>query len=983
MKKKNKNSISEENIKKDVAELEKHEQGSDSFPIVGIGASAGGLEAFTQLLNALPEDIGMSFMCVQHLSPHQESILPELLSKETQLQVLQAKDGLKILRNHVYIIPPNSVMTLIDGSIKLESRELSDSPFLPVDNLFRSLAEIQKYKAIGIILSGTGTDGTLGIKAIKAEGGITFAQEGRSAKYDGMPRSAIATGEIDFVLSPSEIALELTRIGKHPYVALTRTEKIEEILPEEKDGFNKIFKILRSATDVDFTHYKLNTIQRRISRRLVLHKIENITEYIDFLKENPHEVENLYHDILINVTNFFRDPSSYEILQDVVFPRVMSYRKNDSSFRIWVPGCSTGEEAYSIAIALLEYLGDDAYKTQIQIFATDVSEAAVEKARTGSYPDNIIQEVSPERLQRFFVRTNGGYQVNKSVRALCVFARQDISKDPPFSRIDIISCRNLLIYLTSALQKKIIPAFHYALNPHGILFLGNSESIGGFADLFQLIDKKHKIYEKKQIYHNVDLNFSLTKNREKTNLIKKAETPAAVIDIEKEADRLLISKYTPASILINEDMNILQFRGNTGIYLQPAAGSASFNLFKMTREGLTFDLRSAVHKAKKENAPVRRNNVKFSYDNENRIVDIEVIPIKNTQRAPEVYFLILFHGPDNTKEAGENHDFENQDTDDINKLGKLEDELQATKEYLESIIEQKEAFNEELRSALEELQSSNEELQSTNEEMETAKEELQSTNEELSTVNDELADRNEELSKANNDLINLLGSINIPVIMLSNDLKIRRFTPASEKVLNIIAGDIGRSISDLRFHLDIPNLSAMILDVLQTLETKEMHVHDDDDNWYLMKIRPYRTMDNKIDGVVIAFFEISHIKQDLRKSEEALTFAQSIIDTLNQPFLILSADLKIKSANRSFYTIFDTSPELIEDHYLYNISNGLWYNSNLNKYLKNIFVPDDITTKHFAIDIELKDKGKANINITARKLLNPEFILLMMEINHV
>jgi two-component system, chemotaxis family, CheB/CheR fusion protein len=956
---------------------------SHNIPIVGIGASAGGYEALGQLLKALPSDTGLSFMCVQHLSREHKSILPELLSRETSMEVLHAKDGMKISPDHVFIIPPDTVMTLVDDAIRLESREPADGAFLPIDSLFRSLADVQKNKAIGVILSGTGSDGTLGIRAIKAEGGLTFAQEMASAKFDGMPRSAISTGDIDFVLSPERIAEELARIGRHPYLIYSEFEKTEEPDAANDDNIHKIFAILRSITEVDFTLYKLNTIKRRIVRRMVLHELNDTSQYVEFLENNPAEVNNLYQDMLINVTNFFRDPTSYDALEKSVFPHIMSHKDGDRTIRIWVPGCSTGEEAYSIGIVLLEFLGEKSHKIDIQIFATDINETAVDKARAGIYLDNIKQEVSPERLQRFFVRTNAGYQINKTVRNLCVFAKHDLSKDPPYSKLDFISCRNLLIYLNSDLQKKVIPSFHYALNPGGILLLGNSESIGGFGDLFQLIDKKHKIYEKKRSYHNANLNFSMSKNIGRTDIGKRPESPGSQLDIEKEAERIIAAKYTPLSILINEDMGIVQFRGDIGVYLQPVTGQASLNLFKIAREGLIFDLRTAIHKAKKENKTVIQNNVRFSFDGGRKKVNIEVTPIKGSKEIASLYFLIVFHDftalQAKNKEGKAHYGAAAGDST----VKKLEDELKATKEYLESIIEQKEAFNEELHSAIEELQSSNEELQSTNEEMETAKEELQSTNEELSTVNDELAARNEELTSVNNDLTNLLGSINIPILMLDSNLRIRRFTLAAEKILNIIAADVGRPINDLRLNADIPNFTEIIRDVIRTLETREVHVQVSGGNWYIMKIRPYRTLDDKIDGVVIAFLDIQLMKEDMQSTEDALDFAQTIIDALNDPLLILYSDFKIKSANNVFYSEFGLTKNQVDGKYIYEISEGLYKNDEFRDYLENLSGPEHNKSSRFFLETEIKGKGKVRLDVNARDLIKPDYIIITMEIKPI
>ncbi len=579
-----------------------------TFPVVGIGASAGGLEAFTQLLEFLPHDTGMAFVLVQHLAPKHESMLTELLSRATRMPVAEVKDGMKVESDHIYVIPPNTNMAILHGVLHLMPRPATLGQHMPIDYFLRSLAEDQKSTAIGVILSGTASDGALGLKAIKAEGGITFAQDEKTAKYDGMPRSAIAAGYVDFILAPDKIAKELARLGRHPYVSHVKVERAGELLAEDGDDFNKILIVLRAATGVDFTYYKHSTIQRRIVRRMVLLKIDDLKNYVKYLQANAGEVEALYNDILINVTGFFRDPETFEILTEKVFPSIMKNRSPDEPIRIWVPGCSTGEEPYSIAISLLEFLGDRATSTPIQIFATDISEVAIEKARAGIFIENIALDVSPERLRRFFVKLESGYQISKTFRDICVFAKQNVVKDPPFSKLDLISCRNVLIYLGPVLQKKVMPILHYALKPDGLLVLGSSETIGGFADLFSLIEKKHKVYAKKMTALRPAFDFSNSDYQiEKVHFGKATSArETASFDVQKEADQIVMSRYVPAGVIINDDMEILQFRGRTGYYLEPAPGEASLNLLHMAREGLTFDLRTAIHKSRKADAPIKK-----------------------------------------------------------------------------------------------------------------------------------------------------------------------------------------------------------------------------------------------------------------------------------------------------------------------------------------------------------------------------------------
>jgi two-component system CheB/CheR fusion protein len=876
-----------------------------SFPIVGIGASAGGLEAFKELLEHLPTDTGMAIVLVQHLAPKHQSMLTELLSRATVMPVEEVKDGMHAKPNHVYVIPPNTNMAVLHGILHLMERPESHGPHMPIDYFLRSLAEDQSSKAIGVILSGTASDGALGLKAIKAEGGITFAQDEKTAKYFGMPSSAIAAGYVDFVLPPEKIANELARIGRHPYIQHIREAKSDEILAADEDDFDKILILLRRHSGVDFTHYKQNTIKRRLLHRMVLHKIERIEDYIRYSQNNPKEIGVLYHDILINVTGFFRDAETFEILQTKILPKICANGARRDSIRVWVPGCSTGEEAYSLAISILEYLGQRNLSLPIQIFATDISDIALDKARAGAYLENITQDVSPERLRRFFVKVENGYQISKSIREMCVFAKQNVTKDPPFSKLDLISCRNVLIYLGPVLQKKVMPIFHYALKATGFLMLGHSETIGGSADLFSLVDKKYKIYTKKTTSTRPPLDFttSVTLETEEFNK-KKAKESSAAFDVKKEADKIILNEYAPAGFLIDDNMEILQFRGRTSAFLDPAPGEASLNLLKLARPSILFDLRTTIHKARKENIAVKKDGLRVQFNGQHFEANLEVIPISSPS-SEIAYYLVLFDQVDQppverkrsqrgqTKSTSAKKDKEREAD-----LVLLKKELAVNKDYLQSIIEEQEATNEELRSANEEIQSSNEELQSTNEELETAKEELQSTNEELTTVNEELENRNLELSQVNNDLTNLLNSIYIPIIMLGNDLRIRRYTAMTQKIMNVIPTDIGRKISDIKPNVNIPDLERMALGVIDSLRTEEKEIQDSHSHWYSMRIRPYKTSDNKIEGVVIAFVDIDGQKRSESALREETIRAQKYLDVCGGVLVAIDLDQRVRHINK-------------------------------------------------------------------------------------
>lgn len=842
-----------------------HKPGDPVF-IVGIGASAGGLEAFQQLLASLPNDSGMGFVLVQHLAPDHESVLSELLTRSTKMPVVEVREGVKVEADRVYVIPPNKDMSIVDGVLHLAPLQPNRARRMPIDLFLRSLAEDQHGRAIGVILSGTASDGTLGLHDIKALGGVTFAQEEGSAKYNAMPRNAIAAGNVDFVLPPAMIARELDRIARHIHVFVSEEQpEAQEAGPGPlEDVLGKILAVLRNVSGVDFSFYKPGTVKRRISRRMFLRKIENMQAYLQYLRKNPEEVEALFNDVLINVTGFFRDPEAFEALQRQIFPHILNKKEPNSPIRIWVPGCSTGEEPYSIAIEILDYLGDMAANNRVQIFATDVSEAIIQKARSGMYSESIALDIPADRLRRYFQKCDGGYQISKTIRDMCVFAKQDITKDPPFSKLDMISCRNVMIYMGQVLQKRIIPVFHYALVEDGILFLGSSETTGGFGDLFKPVDRKYKIYTKRAV--SVPVNFDLIPQSGTENVPEmKDDLPAGSGDLQKIVDQILLSRYVPACVMVDDRLDIVRFIGQTGRFLEPAAGDASLNLLKMVKTGLHVELRLAFQKAKRDGTS-RKEGVLVEYDGGLATVNFEVISVNNLP-GKERYYLVVFeeakrpslqspHRAGTAKEKPKKKAGKVKMPPIELENSRLKEELEATREYLQSIIEEQRTTNEELRSANEEIQSSNEELQSINEELETAKEELQSTNEELTTVNEELQNRNDELSQLNADLNNLLGSVNIPIIMLGNDLRIRRFTPMAEKVMNLIPTDIGRPISDIKPNLKVQDLQRMISRVIDSLEILDTEIEDNSGRWYSMRIRPYRTLDNKIDGVVIVFLDL-------------------------------------------------------------------------------------------------------------------------------
>jgi two-component system, chemotaxis family, CheB/CheR fusion protein len=892
----------------------------DRFPVVGIGASAGGLEAFTQFLSHLPIDTGMAFVLVQHLDPSQKSLLSEILARTTQMPVHEVQEGIVVEPNQIYVIPSNTVMTILQGVLHLTPREKASKISKTIDTFFYSLAEERSNKAIGVVLSGGDGDGSLGLEAIKAAGGITFAQSEDSAQVPSMPNNAVATGQVDFILPPEQIATELANISHHPYVTTSTPNIIRDESSNYRDALSTIFTLLQTTFKIDFTNYKHTTLQRRIFRRMALHRLEHLVDYVRYLQATPAELQALYQEILIHVTSFFRDPLAFETLRREVFPVLLRDSQKpaldgehlaDLSIRVWVAGCSTGEEAYSIAICLLEFLAYQSRQPQIQIFATDISELAIEKARLGIYLPNQVADLSADRLQRFFVPVEGGYQINKTVRERCVFARQNLIGDPPFSRMDLISCRNVLIYFGTSLQKKVLPMFHYGLKPTGFLMLGSSETVGEFANLFHLVDRKYKIYAKQSV------SFLLPMELEKVS--HPIESPPLVnaarssqVSLSEVADQIVLNQYAPVGVVVNAQLDIIQFRGQTGAYLEPSPGQASLNVLSMIREELRLDLRTAIHQAKQDGKAVRKEGIQLKV-NPRKQVRLDVVSVR-LDPANNDYFLILFSESvptDAEQEASPTSrptSARKKKSQEQAEIIRLEQELEATKAYLRSIIEEQQATNQDLMAANEEILSSNEELQSTNEELQTAKEEIQATNEELSTINDELYRRNAETIQVSNDFQNLLSSINIPILMLEGDLRIRRFTPTAAALFNLIPTDIGRPLSDIKHNLTITDLEAQILEVINTLHLKTQEVQDQAGYWYDLRIRPYRTLDNRIDGAVVILVEIDTLKRSTEQLREIQSYAEAIAQTVHESLIVLDTNLHVVMANQRFYDTFQISP---------------------------------------------------------------------------
>ena len=876
--------------------------------VVGIGASAGGLEAFSEVLRNVPADSGLAIVFIQHLAPHHDSALVALLAGVTTMPVEQAREGLQVERNHVYVIPPNVHMEMRGEGLHLMPRPEDRTKYTPIDAFLLSLADVVRERAVAVVLSGTASDGAIGLRDVKAAGGVTIAQSPETAKYDGMPRAAIATGMVDLVLPASAIGAKLAQLASRG-VPTGGFGEDADIHPEH---LQQVFDVLRPASGVDFKHYKLPTIKRRLFRRMALHRITEMPQYLKLLQGNPNEVRSLYQDLLIHVTRFFREPDSFQALAAHVFPSLVERRPPDQPIRVWVSGCATGEEAYSLAITLIEFLQQDYAETRVQIFATDVSENAIEHARAGVYGNGIEADVSPDRLRRFFTKIDGGYRVTKMIRDLCVFARQDLTKDPPFSHLDLILCRNVLIYMDAVLQKKLLSVFHYALNPGAFLVLGQAETVGAQATLFTLVDKKLRIHRKKDSAVQASMTFPVDYTL--TGLPRKktvAEPATAEKALQTEVSRVIIDRYAPAGVVVDNDLQIVQFRGQTGLFLEPAPGEASLSLLKMAREGLLYGLRTALHAARKNRGPVRKDGLQVKAGSGWKPVNLEVTPLTSAGR---MHFLVLFDTPDRgvaeraPADKGRKAAERPARGGRAGQLDLLQRELAASREYLQSIIQELEAANEELQSANEEILSSNEELQSTNEELDTAKEELQSTNEELNTVNEELHGRNDELSRVNSDLVNLVGSVQIAIVIVSADLRIRRFTPMAEKVLNLIPADLDRSIGHINPNIDCPNLEQLITECIDSVAPLERDVQDRQGRWYSLRIRPYKNVDNKIDGAVLALFDADGPKRFEDRLAAAIELGRSAVEAARNPMALLDGDLRVVQANAGFASLVSRPP---------------------------------------------------------------------------
>jgi two-component system CheB/CheR fusion protein len=952
-----------------------------TFPIVAIGASAGGLEAFEQFFHHVRKDPGLAFVLISHLDPSHASLLTEILQRATDMPVIEAVDQASVQVNHVYIIPPNREMGIFHGSLQLGVPTLPRGQRMSIDVFFKSLANDAGRKAIGIILSGTGMDGTQGASAILGVGGITLVQEPSTAKYDGMPTNAINAGFATCVLP----------VEKMPEMLYTNIQKL--LCPVEKPlatgasgGINQILMQLRTQTGHDFSQYKKTTICRRIEHRMLLHCIDDIGIYARYLKENPAELRLLFKEMLINVTSFFRDKASFEVLEKEVLPMLLNNKSLDAPLRIWVAGCATGEEAYSMAILLQEFMDATRQVHKVQIYSTDLDDDAITVARSGYYPSTISQNVSPARLSRFFVIEDSGYRVKKEVREMVVFAIQNVIKDAPFTRLDLLSCRNLMIYLTQELQDRLIGVFHYALKPGGVLFLSPSESIGNNTDLFTVLNRQWKLYSaNKSLASTRTLMTSSASWVAHTNRKTEEDTTRVVrgTDFAELMRRVLLQFFAPASVVTNLAGDIFYVHGETGKYLRPAPGQASLNVMKMAREGLGIELRAAINKAAVDVLPTINREIQVKTNGDFASVNLSVRLLSESVGIQN-YLLVSFQ--ELPRSTGRKRPKRISKPEELSRIEALERELSYLKECYQINLEEQQSSNEELRTTNEEMQSANEELQSTNEELETSKEELQSLNEELITVNSELQAKIEQLADIQNDMKNLLDNVNAGIIFLDRNLVIRRFTREASRLYHLLATDIGRPLNDIKCLAQGDDLTSAALSVLETLIPYEREMYLGTDTWLLARIQPYSTLENKIDGVVLTFSDISsRIVADRIKTQavgQALEIAEAIVKTIREPFIVLDSQMKVISASQSFYQKFQLDPEQTIAQHFYELGEHRFNQNELQKMMEAVFLHQIVENQSVSLDIPGMGQHQTVLNA---RLINCnvgglQLIMLSMEI---
>jgi len=951
---------------------------TDLFPIVAVGGSAGSLRAFQALLEGLPADADLAIVIVSHQEADRPSVLAEILGRSTRMPVTQVVEGERVERGHVYLSAPGRYMTLQDGKFHLAEGVERGRPPLPVDYFMRALAHDQRSRVVGVVVSGTGSDGTLGLAAIRSEAGLTLAESPEEAEFTGMPANAIAAGVVDVVSSVPKL---VERIVAHSQRA--RVPQPPGEAPRATDVLERVLELVAARTGHDFSGYKRGTLQRRIERRLHLHELRDLAGYLQFIEQHPEELDALRRDWLIGVSGFFRDPEAFQVLEAALFERVRQ-RPDGSTFRVWVPGCANGQEAYSIAILLLEATEKLGKGVDIRVFATDLDDAAIDAARAGRYPEGIAADVSQERLRRFFVIEDRHFVVKKDVRERVVFAVQNLLRDPPFTRMDLISCRNLLIYLQNDTQKRVVPLFHYSLNPDGLLFLGSSETLLGFDELFEPVSRERKIFRRKETRRAqfAPSEWALKSPGAQLRGPAALETKRERVDLAEVMRRQLAERYAPPALIVDEQGSVEQIHGRTGEYLEPAPGHPTLGVLEMARNGLRAPLTSAMREVTRSAARSVEREARVRTNGGYRQVRVRVAKLGDGRLGRPLYLVTFEPTPEPAPAAPPPPASSEAEPSPSDRVGQLQAELSASREDQQSTIEELQAANEELASANEEVQSVNEELQSTNEELQTSKEETQSLNEELHTVNAELQAKVMSLEQANDDLRNLMDSTGIAIVFGDESLRVKRFTPAARTIVPLIATDVGRPLGDIKMSLEYPDLLAEAEKVLHTLIPSYREVRASSGSWYAVEVRPYRTARNTIEGVSIAFIDITRTKRAELAAAVAQAFENDVVQAVREPLLVLDSGLRVLRANRSFCRAFRVEPKDLEGRLVFQLGNGEWDIPRLRELLERL-LPENSSFDDSEVDHEFPSIGRRIMVLNARRIERTaggaEMILLAVE----
>lgn len=924
------------------------------FPIVGIGISADTLGIYGKLFRSLPHNTGMAFVVICHAEVHQKVRLSQILAPLCSMPVLELNRHTFPAPNHVYVAPADSLLTISGGVLKLEPRSDRITLPFPINHFFASLAADQKNHAVGVVLPGVESDGAIGLRAIKAEGGIAIAEPSDLTPLTRLPENAVvATEDANLLVPAAYIAPELTRLGNQFSSPSLRMLGRGEASEGDEERLEKIFSLLRDVAGLEFGEYTPGTIRRRIARRLILNKLGGLTDYASFLQAHPEELRVLHEDLLIGVTRFFRDPGVFETFTEEILPRLFSARTTSEPVRIWAAGCSSGEEVYSIAMCIIEYLeGHGRPAPSIQVFGTDASEQAIRKARAGIYPETIAEEISPERLRRFFVKLDGGYQVTKSVRDLCTFARHNLCNDLPYSKLDLVSCRNVLFYFNPLLQEQVVRKFHYSLGGHGYLLIGKTETIREYSHLFTTLDRKNKFYAKiPGGERSVFDPWRRLRLGEKGSAGRRKEQPgsAAAMDFRQATDRAILARFDLPAVVVDEHLNIVFTRGPAAPFFKIAPGTPTLHFMRMVREDIAAPLLGALQRAIHEDVPVQIAGIQMREGGRVRDIGVDVVPLENLPGTPRC-FLILFTPTADLpafQRAATSATFVEPGGGDRDELvSQLRKDLQSTKLYMQSLIEERDARYEELASGFNEIQSQCQELQSANEELETANEEIQSAYEDLQTVNDDLHQRNAGLTRMRDELGNLLASVNLPVLILNNEMQIRQFTPAASRVMSVRSSDIGRPLGEIRVQLSVQDLEPIVREVLETLVTKEFEVQDREQRWHLLRVRPYRTNENKIEGAVLSFFDIDQFRRAQSQLRQAFDFSKATFANIQIPLVVLNPDLTIRTANNAFELLAGaTAP--VEGRSFPDLATAQWEMREVQGRLEEILAQGSAATSQF------------------------------------